>query len=112
MKLGINLRNWGDQAERGPMIACAQIADQSALHSIWVNDHIGFPPKIESNDFNLPAEFGHIIDPLAAIAFLAACTERVKIGTAVLLLPYRERLITAKWIASLQRQSSRSDQPC
>ena len=102
MKLGMNLRNWGDQAHRSAILACAQTADQSGLHSIWGNDHIGFPPKLEQNDFNLPDEFGHILDPLPALAFLAACTKRVMLGTAVLLLPYRPPLLTAKWIASLQ----------
>ena len=102
MKLGTNLRNWGDQAHREPMLSCAQIADQSGLHSIWVNDHIGFPPKIQHNDFPLPEDFGHILEPLCALAFLAASTQRVMLGTAVLLLPYRPPLLTAKWIASLQ----------
>jgi probable F420-dependent oxidoreductase len=105
MKLGMNLRNWGDQAHRSAIVACAKAADESGLHSIWVNDHIGFPPKLEENDFEIPDDFGSILDPLAALAFLAACTERVKLGTAVLLLPYRPSLLTAKWIASLQALS-------
>lgn len=105
MKLGMNLRNWGDQAHRSAILACAKAADESGLHSIWVNDHIGFPPKLEENDFNLSDDFGNILDPLSALAFLAACTERVALGTAVLLLPYRPPLLTAKWIASLQALS-------
>ena len=92
MKLGTNLRNWGDQAHREPMLSCAQIADQSGLHSIWVNDHIGFPPKIQDNDFPLPEDFGHILEPLCALAFLAASTQRVMLGTAVLLLRHWARL--------------------
>ncbi len=105
MKLGMNLRNWGDQAHRSALLACAQAADASGLHSIWVNDHIGFPPKLDQRDFNLPDDAGRILDPLAALGFLAACTERVALGTAVLLLPYRPPLLTAKWIASLQALS-------
>ena len=105
MKLGLNLRNWGEQAHRDAMMACARHADESRLNSIWVNDHIGFPPKIEQQDFPLPEDFGHILDPLAALAFLSACTERIMLGTAVLLLPYRPPLLTAKWVASLQTLS-------
>lgn len=102
MKLGMNLRNWGSQAHRNEMKVCAQAADQSGLRSIWVNDHIGFPPSVEGEDLGIPEEAGSIIDPLPALAFLAACTERIRLGTAVLLLPYRDSLLTAKWIASLQ----------
>ena len=39
---------------------------------------------------------------LTALGFLAGCTERVQLGTAVLLLPYRPNLLNAKAIASVQ----------
>ncbi len=102
MKLGMNLRNWGEQAHRKAMIACAQAADASGLHSIWINDHVGFPPKREDGELNIPDEASVILDPLTALGFLAGCTERVKLGTAVLLLPYRPKLLNAKAIASVQ----------
>ena len=105
MKIGMNIRNWGDQATRASLMACGQAADAAGVDSIWVNDHVGFPPKIEANEFNLPDDFGDILDPLGALAFLAACTERVSIGSAVLLLPYRPPLLTAKWIATIQALS-------
>jgi len=105
MKIGMNIRNWGDLATRPSLLACARAADAAGVDSIWVNDHIGFPPKIESNEFSLPDDFGNILDPLGALAFLSACTERVSIGSAVLLLPYRPPLLTAKWIATIQELS-------
>ena len=51
MKLGMNLRNWGDQAHRSAILACAQTADQSGLHSIWGNDHIGVSAKTRAERF-------------------------------------------------------------
>ncbi len=105
MRIGMNIRNWGDQATRSHLLACAQAADHAGVDSIWVNDHVGFPPKVENNEFNLPDEFGRILDPLGTLAFLAACTERVSIGSAVLLLPYRPALLTAKWVATIQELS-------
>lgn len=102
MKLGMNIRNWGALGTRADLRACAEAADASELDSIWVNDHIGFPPKIENNEFGLADDFGVILDPLPVLAFLGACTERIAIGTAVLLIPYRPKLLTAKWIASIQ----------
>jgi alkanesulfonate monooxygenase SsuD/methylene tetrahydromethanopterin reductase-like flavin-dependent oxidoreductase (luciferase family) len=100
MKLGINIWNWGDQAHRDAILACAQAADRSGLDSVWVNDHVGFPPREQGADAR--DDFGSVLDPLSVLGFLAACTERIALGTAVLLLPYRPALLTAKWVASLQ----------
>ena len=105
MKLGINLRNWGSQATRERMRECARIADASGLDSIWINDHVGLPPKLESNEAGLPDDVGRILDPLGALTFLAGCTDRVALGSAVLLLPYRPKLLNAKWIATIQELS-------
>jgi probable F420-dependent oxidoreductase len=79
---------------------CAKIADaNAAIDDIWVYDHIAIPPdEAEGSE-------GYYLDPLATLAFIAAVTERVKIGTRVLILPYRPALPTAKWIASIQQLS-------
>src|SRR5207302_3955268 len=45
------------------------------------------------------------LDPLATLAYLAGTTTRVGLGTAVLVLPYRPALPTAKWIATVQELS-------
>ena len=102
MKLGINIRNWGPYATRETLFECAQIADRSTLDSIWLNDHIGFPPGEWNNELNLPDEVGTILDPLGVVTFLAAATNRISIGTGVLVIPYRPKLLTAKWVATIQ----------
>ena len=48
---------------------------------------------------------GRYLDPLATLAFLAGMTTRVHLGTAVLVLPYRPPLPTAKWVATIQELS-------
>src|SRR2546422_8269735 len=50
----------------------------------------------------LPISTGRTLDPLATLAFLAAATRRVGLGTAVLNLPFRPALLTAKWVATVQ----------
>ena len=40
-------------------------------------------------------------EPLTTLAFLAACTTRVRLGTSVLILPYRNALLTAKVVSTL-----------
>ena len=103
MKIGVNFRNWGPYATRENLVACARIADESSLDSIWVNDHIAFPPAgTASIDLPVPQEMGNIVDPFAVMAFLGAVTSRVHFGSGVVVLPYRPALPTAKWLQSIQ----------
>ena len=100
MKIGLHIRNSGPFATRDMIRHCAQIADaNTAIDDLWVYDHIAIPPE-ESEGSE-----GYYLDPLATLSFVAAVTERVRIGTRVLILPYRAALPTAKWIASIQALS-------
>ncbi len=99
MKIGIHLRNAGPHATREMLAACARIADELPLDDLWVFDHLAIPPEESEGSGGL------YVEPLATLAFVAAITERIKIGTRVLILPYRPALLTAKWIASIQMLS-------
>lgn len=102
MKMGMNYRNWGPHATRDNLLACARIADESTLDSIWVNDHIGFPAGDWDNVYGISPEMGSIIDPFATMVFLSAVTSRIAFGSAVIVGPYRPPLPTAKWLQSIQ----------
>lgn len=102
MKLAMNIRNWGSTATPEFARACAEAADQSGLDAIWFNDHIGLPPTIEKNEFGIPADMGVILDPLGFATYLAACTQRIRFGTGVLILPYRPQILTSKLLATIQ----------
>ncbi len=99
MKIGIHLRNAGPHATREMLTDCARIADELPIDDLWVFDHIAVPPEESEGSGGL------YVDPLATLAFVAAITERINIGTRVLILPYRPALPTAKWIASIQTLS-------
>lgn len=102
MKLSMNIRNWGPTANREFLTACAVAADNSTLDAIWFNDHLGLPPLDEDNNHGLPVAASSIIEPLGFANYLAACTKRISFGTAVLVLPYRPKILTAKLIGSIQ----------
>src|SRR5216117_1702921 len=100
MQLGVVLRNMGPQSTRETLVAAARAVDaEPAIADLWVVDHIAIPPDdAEGSD-------GRYLDPLATLAYLAGVTTRVGLGTAVLVLPYRPALPTAKWIATVQELS-------
>ena len=102
MKLGMNIRNWGDTATPDFITECAQYADRSTLDAIWFNDHVAMPPVLENNPYGVPLDMGNIIDPLAFGNFLAGITTRIHFGTGVLVIPYRPPLLTNKLITSIQ----------
>ncbi len=99
MLFGLLLRNMGPKSTREMVLECARAADQSSIDELWVTDHIAIPPD------DAEGSGGRYLDPLATLAFLAAATERVRIGTGVLVLPYRAPLPTAKWVATIQELS-------
>jgi probable F420-dependent oxidoreductase len=99
MKLGLYLRNMGPQSGADSILACARAAEHAGIDDLWVADHIAIPPDdAEGSD-------GRYLDPLATLAFLAGATQRIGLGTGVLVLPYRPPLATAKWIATIQELS-------
>jgi probable F420-dependent oxidoreductase len=100
MKLGMYLRNMGPQSTTETLVACARAAEQAGIDDLWVADHIAIPPD------DAEGSGGRYLDPLATLAFLAAVTQRINLGTGVLVLPYRPALATAKWIATIQELSA------
>src|SRR6266404_3373716 len=100
MKLGAYLRNMGPQSSRETLLACAHAAEAAGIDDLWVADHIAIPPD------DAEGSGGRYLDPLATLAFLAGATTRIGLGTAVLVVPYRPPLATAKWIATIQELSA------
>ena len=100
MKLGFLLRNYGPISTPDIMATCARRAEAAGIDQLWVADHIAIPPD------NAEGSGGRYVDPLATLAFLAGITERIELGTAVLVLPHRKALPTAKWVASIQELSA------
>jgi probable F420-dependent oxidoreductase len=100
MQIGVSINNMGALSTKEVITRQALKAEQSELDHIWVLDHIALPPDQSEGSG------GRYVDPLTTLAFLSGITKRIKLGTSVLVLPYRPPLATAKWIASIQELSS------
>lgn len=99
MRFGFALRLMGTAARADVLREAARYAEESGLDALWVPDHIAIPPD------DTEGSGGRYLDPLTSLAWLAASTERIGLGTAVLILPYRPALPTAKAIATVQELS-------
>ena len=85
----------------------AQTAEALGFDSVWVGDHIVTPAHITSKyPYSPSGVFAlnpkePILEPLTVLSFVAGCTRKVRLGTAVLVLPHRHAVVTAKTVATL-----------
>ena len=111
MEFGFSLPSRGPAATMQNMRLLAQHVEAVGLDSVWVSDHIVVPRHIDSfYPYDPEGCFPSAPDqayyePLTTLAFLAACTTRVQLGTSVLILPYRNALLTAKVVSTLDALS-------
>ena len=99
MRIGVLVRNMGPQSAPEVLRACARRAEDAGLADLWVVDHLAIPPD------DAEGSEGRYLDPLATLAHLAGITQRIGLGVAVLIAPYRPPLPTAKWVATVQELS-------
>lgn len=98
MKLGFVLpNNWG-LPEPGPVVALAQEAEERGIDSVWVNHHVLNIGYIADRLDDRP-----YYDALTILSFVAARTERIRLGTSVLVLPYLHPMALAKTLATLDQ---------
>ncbi|MGI5203587.1 LLM class F420-dependent oxidoreductase [Spirillospora sp. CA-108201] len=84
-----------------PQVAAriAALAEELGYDSVWAGDHVVLPrPRVAPSPAEPDAPF---LDPLVALAHLAGRTERIALGTGVVVLPQRNPLVLAKQLASL-----------
>ena len=99
MKFGVWLPNCRHLATPDVIRGTAVRAEQLGYDSVWVSDHVVVP---HANVVN----FGEaVFDPLVTLAVVAGATSRVRLGTTVLIVPYRNAVVTAKMVSSLDALS-------
>lgn len=99
MKIGLCSAGGGVSTQPGVLGRIAEHAEAAGLESLWVSEHLVAPdPKRPPS--NLDPAFP-MFDPVVALAYVAARTATLRLGTGVIVLPLRNPLILAKEIASL-----------
>ena len=88
----------------GP-VEFAREVEARGLSSIYLPEHTHIPLSRRTppptGDAELAEEYKRTLDPLVALAAMAAVTERVELGTGILLPAQRDPIVTAKAIATL-----------
>ena len=82
----------------------AREAENRGFESLFVPEHTHIPTSRRSpwpGGSELPEEYKNTVDPLVGLAFAAASTTRLRIGTAIALLTERDPIVLAKECATL-----------
>jgi probable F420-dependent oxidoreductase len=106
MRLGLFIPLAGDPLALSEYLAsAATAAERVGFHSLWFAEHVVLVdsprsryPYAERGEFPIQGEAG-LLEPFAAIAFSAALTRRIRLGTGICLVPQRPPIYTAKLVA-------------
>ena len=106
MRLGFSLPQHGTGIGPEALTTVAQRAEALGFESLWVAERLLWPlaprtPYPASPDGRLPEQAKSQLDPLETLAFVAAQTHRVRLGTSIVNLPFHNPLVLARRFATL-----------
>jgi probable F420-dependent oxidoreductase len=110
MDIGIALPQAGRYASREAIVRVAQEAERIGYASVWVLERLlrptspvtlapGSPPA------PFPEHYATVFDPLETLAYVAAKTERIKLGTSVIVALWHVPVLLARRLATLDQLS-------
>ena len=98
MRLGIHLPQYGRAASADAIARVAGAAEALGFVDVWVSDHV-----VQPADQGYPSP--HLYEPLLTLGWAAASTDRIGLGTSVLVVPQYHPLVLANSLASLDALS-------
>ena len=98
MKFGLILPNFGAIASADAIRQSAVLAEELGFDSVWTTDHVLMPAS-------MPEPYGNLVESLVALTVAAAVTQRVQLGTSIIVTPQREPVLLAKQLASIDEIS-------
>ncbi len=107
MEYGITIPNFGPLARREPITKIARQGEALGFTHMAIADHIVIPKTWNSFYPYSPTgrigtfDNGDTLEPIALMATLALVTEKAQLVTAVLVVPYRPPILTAKQLATI-----------
>ena len=108
MRIGVSLPNVGLDHGKEMVLPVAEAADRLGFDSVWAAHHVTLPyertsqyPYQRSGTEVAMSPGMQWLDPLVTLAMCAAVTDRVRLGTSVLVLPYRNPVNLAAEAAAL-----------
>lgn len=109
MKIGLMVPQFGRTASASALRDIGQAAEGLGYATLWTGDHVVLPevqnsfyPFSDDGVYPVPKE-GQFYDPFTTLSFLAGVTSRISLGTGVCVVPYRDPLVLAKLISTVDQ---------
>ena len=99
MKVGYFGLNQGPFCQPENMVTLVRHLEESGFESVWTGEHVVLMDPQEAPS-PVPPETP-FLDTIASLAFAAAHTERLKLGSGIILLPQRNPVVLAKELAGI-----------
>jgi alkanesulfonate monooxygenase SsuD/methylene tetrahydromethanopterin reductase-like flavin-dependent oxidoreductase (luciferase family) len=93
--IGVNVPNFGPGTRPAVLRDWARTVEGLGFDLLMVSDHVTITPDVAAQ---YPAPF---YEPFTTLSWLAGVTERIALGTTVLIAPYRHPLLVARMAANL-----------
>lgn len=108
MKIGVSVFLTEKSGNPGEI---AHEAENLGFESFWVAEHIAIPTHYtthypRSADGKVPEFYAHLVDPFIALTAAAQTTKKIRLGTAITLLPQHDIITLAKTTATLDLYSN------
>jgi probable F420-dependent oxidoreductase len=106
MRLGFIVPQFGQNAGPDAILAAARQAEDLGYDSLWVFERLLYPVNPQSPypgtaDGSLPLLYRRALDPLATLAYLAAATRQVRIGSSIINLPFYNPVLLARELGTI-----------
>jgi probable F420-dependent oxidoreductase len=95
---GVILPNFGEDSSPEGIRRVTEAAEELGFDSVWATEHIIVGPEAVD-------PFGRVYDPLVTLGWIAGWTERIGLGTSIVLVPLHQPMHLAKEVATLQELS-------
>jgi probable F420-dependent oxidoreductase len=95
VQLGVNVPNFGPGTRPDVLRRWAQTAEGLGFDLLMLSDHVAVTPDVAEQ---YPAPF---YEPFTTLSWLAGATSGIRLGTTVLIVPYRHPLLVARMAANL-----------
>ena len=99
MKLGVCVPNYGESCSVEALRTVAAEAEKQGYDSIWCTDHVLMPK-------NSGTPYEKVFESVATLAYLAATTNRLRLGISSLITPMRNPVVVAKQLATIDNLSN------
>ena len=98
MHFGVILPNYGKGSSPDGIRRVAEAAEELEFDSVWATEHIIVGPEAVD-------PYGRVYDPLVTLGWIAGWTQRIGLGTSIVLVPLHNPIHLAKEVATLQELS-------